>query len=68
MDERAEVVEGDLRNVGAFARTLYGCRYAVHCAALYTFAPRASNDIAAVNVEADDGDGVADVEDDQEPT
>jgi dihydroflavonol-4-reductase len=51
LDERAEVVEGDLRNVGAFARALYGCRYAVHCAALYTFAPRASKDIAAVNVE-----------------
>ena len=51
LDERAEVVEGDLRNVGAFARALYGCRYAVHCAALYTFAPRASKEIAAVNVE-----------------
>ncbi|MGA8385180.1 MAG: NAD-dependent epimerase/dehydratase family protein [Candidatus Cybelea sp.] len=51
IDERAEVVEGDLRNVGAFARALYGCRYVVHCAALYTFAPRAGNDIAAVNVE-----------------
>lgn len=51
MDERAEVVEGDLRSVGAFARALYGCRYAVHCAALYTFSPRASQDIAAVNVE-----------------
>jgi dihydroflavonol-4-reductase len=51
LDERIEVVEGDLRNVGAFARALSGCRYAVHCAALYTFAPRASNEIAAVNVE-----------------
>jgi dihydroflavonol-4-reductase len=51
VDDRAEVVEGDLRNVGAFTRALYGCRYVVHCAALYTFAPRASGDIAAVNVE-----------------
>ncbi len=45
------MVEGDLRNVGAFARALQGCRYVVHCAALYTFAPRAKRDIAAVNVE-----------------
>ncbi len=55
MDERAEVVEGDLRNVGAFARSLYGCRYVVHCAALYTFAPRASREIAAVNVDGTSG-------------
>ena len=30
---------------------LEGCRYVVHCAALYTFAPRAKREIAAVNVE-----------------
>src|SRR5579863_7321254 len=51
VDERAETVEGDLRNVGAFARGLQGCRYVVHCAALYSFAPRAQREIAAVNVE-----------------
>ncbi|HLY02512.1 MAG TPA: NAD-dependent epimerase/dehydratase family protein [Candidatus Cybelea sp.] len=51
VDERAERVEGDLRNVGAFAQALRGCRYAVHCAALYTFAPRAKRDVTAVNVE-----------------
>src|SRR5579863_5116032 len=50
VDERAERVEGDLRNVGAFAQALRGCRYAVHCAALYTFAPRAKRDVTAVNV------------------
>jgi dihydroflavonol-4-reductase len=51
VDERAETVRGDLRNVGAFANALQGCRYLVHCAALYTFAPRAKREIAAVNVE-----------------
>jgi dihydroflavonol-4-reductase len=51
VDERAELVQGDLRNVGAFANALQGCRYVVHCAALYTFAPRAKREIAAVNVE-----------------
>lgn len=47
----AEAVEGDLRNVGAFARSMHGCRYLVHTAALYSFAPRARAAIAAVNVE-----------------
>ncbi len=51
VDGRAEPVEGDLRTVGAFAHALQGCRYLVHCAALYTFAPRAKREIAAVNVE-----------------
>ena len=43
-------VRGDLRDVGAFARSLRGCHYLVHCAALYTFAPNRRNEIAAVNV------------------
>ncbi|HEY2476726.1 MAG TPA: NAD-dependent epimerase/dehydratase family protein [Candidatus Cybelea sp.] len=51
IDERAESVEGDLRDVGAFAPKLRGCRYLVHCAALYTFSPRAGREIAAVNVD-----------------
>jgi dihydroflavonol-4-reductase len=51
LDERAEPVEGDLKNAGGFAQALRGCRYVVHCAALYTFAPRAQAEIAAVNVE-----------------
>jgi dihydroflavonol-4-reductase len=50
-DGRLEWVEGDLRNVGAFARALHGCRYVVHCAALYSFAPRDRAAIHAVNVE-----------------
>jgi dihydroflavonol-4-reductase len=51
IDARAELVEGDLRNVGAFEHALRGCRYVVHCAALYTFAPAAKHDLAAVNVD-----------------
>lgn len=43
-------VRGDLRDVGAFARSLRGCDYLVHCAALYTFAPSRKDEIAAVNV------------------
>jgi dihydroflavonol-4-reductase len=35
----AQIIEGDLTNAGAFARALDGCRYVVHCAALYSFAP-----------------------------
>jgi dihydroflavonol-4-reductase len=42
---------GDLRNVGAFARALDGCRYLIHCAALYSFAPRDRAEIARVNVD-----------------
>jgi dihydroflavonol-4-reductase len=47
-----EWVEGDLRNVGGFARALRGCRYLVHCAALYSFAPRDRRALRAVNVDA----------------
>jgi dihydroflavonol-4-reductase len=50
-DDRAEWIEGDLRRVGGFARALQGCRYLVHCAALYSFAPRDRAEIHAVNVE-----------------
>src|SRR5579872_6686419 len=50
-DEPVEWVEGDLRDVGAFARALKGCRYLVHCAALYSFAPRDRDAIHRVNVE-----------------
>jgi dihydroflavonol-4-reductase len=51
-DDRAERIEGDLRSTGAFARALAGCRYLVHCAALYSFAPRDRAQIRAVNVDA----------------
>lgn len=45
-----ELVIGDLRHVGDFARAFDGCRYVVHAAALYSFAPRDRADIHAVNV------------------
>ena len=44
-------VRGDLRDVGAFAHALDGCRYLIHCAALYSFAPRDRVEIARVNVD-----------------
>ncbi len=48
--EATEYVEGDLANVGAFAKELDGCRYVVHCAALYSFAPRDRALMHRVNV------------------
>ena len=36
----AETVAGDLRHPGDLLPALRGCRYLVHCAALYSFAPR----------------------------
>jgi|SRR5580700_4714744 dihydroflavonol-4-reductase len=50
-DRNVEWIDGDLRDVGRFARTLDGCRYLVHCAALYSFAPRDRAAIRSVNVE-----------------
>jgi dihydroflavonol-4-reductase len=50
-DERLEWITGDLRAVGGFSRAIRGCRYLVHCAALYSFAPRDRAKIHAVNVE-----------------
>ncbi|HET7815403.1 MAG TPA: NAD-dependent epimerase/dehydratase family protein [Candidatus Baltobacteraceae bacterium] len=43
-------IEGDLENVGAFASALRGCRYVVHCAALYSFAPADRGRMHRVNV------------------
>ena len=34
-----QFIEGDLQHPGDFARAMDGCRYVVHCAALYSFAP-----------------------------
>jgi len=45
-----ELVEGDLLSAGALARPMQGCRYLVHCAALYSFAPRDRAQIMRVNV------------------
>lgn len=44
-------ISGDLRDAGAFARELDGCRFLIHCAALYSFAPRDRAEIARVNVD-----------------
>jgi dihydroflavonol-4-reductase len=46
----ATAVSGDLRSPAALASALRGCRYVVHTAALYSFAPRDRAAIAAVNI------------------
>ncbi len=46
----AETVAGDLRRPGALVRALEGCRYLVHCAALYSFSPRDRAALRPVNV------------------
>ena len=45
-----ETVAGDLERPGAFAHALDGCRFLVHCAALYSFAPGDRAAMRAVNV------------------
>jgi dihydroflavonol-4-reductase len=50
-DDPLELVTGDLRRVGGFARALADCRYLVHCAALYSFAPRDRAKVRAINVD-----------------
>lgn len=45
-----QVVQGDLTDVGGFSRAIEGCRYVVHCAAVYSFAPRDRALIQRVNV------------------
>ncbi len=46
----AQAVPGDLRRPGELVRAMDGCKYVVHCAALYSFAARDRAEIAAVNV------------------
>ena len=50
IDEGVEYVQGDLLESGALVRALDGCRYVVHCAALYSFAPHARPLMHRVNV------------------
>lgn len=45
----AETVLGDLRHTGEVAGAMEGCRYLVHCAALYSFAPRDRRAMRTVN-------------------
>src|SRR6202012_4828089 len=44
-----EVVRGDLERPGDWARSLDGCRYVVHCAARYSFAPADPANMLPVN-------------------
>ncbi|MGZ3529125.1 MAG: NAD-dependent epimerase/dehydratase family protein [Vulcanimicrobiaceae bacterium] len=46
-----EIVTGDLTRPGELARALDGCRYLIHCAALYSFTPRDRAAIHHVNVD-----------------
>lgn len=50
-DSGVEWISGDLSDVGAFARALDGCKYFVHCAALYSFAPHDRAAMHAINVD-----------------
>jgi dihydroflavonol-4-reductase len=50
-----EVVTGDLTRPGALERALDGCRYLVHCAAQYSFAPRDRAEVFRVNVSGTEG-------------
>lgn len=50
-----EIVDGDLTRTGEFARALEGCRYLVHTAALYSFAPRDRQAMTAINVIGTEG-------------
>jgi dihydroflavonol-4-reductase len=47
---QAETVTGDLRRSGELAKAMRGCRYLVHCGALYSFSPRDRRLISDVNV------------------
>jgi dihydroflavonol-4-reductase len=46
----AEIIVGDLNATGALVRAMDGCRYVVHCGALYSFAPHARAAMQRVNV------------------
>jgi dihydroflavonol-4-reductase len=46
----AQTVHGDLTRAGELAGAMRGCRYLVHCAALYSFAPRERRLMTSVNV------------------
>ena len=53
--EGIEIVSGDLRQPGTFARALDGCRYLMHCAAQYSFGPRDRKALVRVNVAGTEG-------------
>ena len=43
-------VQGDLRHAGDLVRSMAGCRYLVHVAALYSFSPGQRREIATTNL------------------
>jgi len=53
--EGVETVTGDLRRPGELVPSLRGCRYLVHCAALYSFAPADRPALHPVNVAGTTG-------------
>jgi dihydroflavonol-4-reductase len=50
VEGRIDCITGDLSNVGDWAHELDGCRYVMHCAALYSFAPHDRALVHRVNV------------------
>jgi dihydroflavonol-4-reductase len=54
-DTFCEFVEGDLENPGELVHAMDGCRYLVHCAAQYSFAPRDASAIARINIAGTEG-------------
>lgn len=50
LEGNVDYVHGGLENAGEWAHRLDGCRYVVHCAALYSFAPRDRALVHRVNV------------------
>lgn len=48
--EGAQIVSGDLTRAGELVRAMRGCQFLVHCAALYSFAPRDRSMMQRVNV------------------
>ncbi len=55
LPDECETVAGDLNAPGDLTRALDGCRYLIHCAAQYSFAPRDRASIARVNVAGTEG-------------
>jgi len=50
-----EQISGDLRRPGELLAALDGCRYVVHCAALYSFSPSLRREMRSVNVAGTSG-------------
>ncbi len=55
LDGRCELVAGDMRRPGELLHALEDCRYLIHCAALYSFAPSDRKRVHEVNVKGTAG-------------